>query len=99
MPWPWWWPSSTRPAVRSWPPASARARRDGEGRMMAAELALTADPGVIARSADPAGFVAQACERAKAWLTEALEHGAIEQIAEIKYQAEAIRVYTTQKQL
>ena len=51
------------------------------------------------RSADPAGFVVQACERAKAWLEEALEHGEIEQIAEIKSQAEAVRVYTAQKQL
>jgi hypothetical protein len=66
---------------------------------MAAELALATDPEVIERSADPAGFVVQACQRAKAWLEEALEHGEIEQIAEIKSQAEAVRVYTTQKQL
>jgi hypothetical protein len=66
---------------------------------MAAELALAADPDVIERSADPAEFVVQACQRAKAWLREALEHGEIEQIAEIKSRAEAIRVYTTQKQL
>ena len=66
---------------------------------MAAELALAADPGIVERSADPAGFVVQACERAKAWLQEALEHGEIEQIAEIKSQAEAVRVYTAQKQL
>ena len=66
---------------------------------MAATLALAADPDVIERSADPAGFVVQACQRAKAWLREALEHGEIEQIAEIKSRAEAIRVYTTQKQL
>ena len=66
---------------------------------MAAELALAADPEVIERSADPAGFVVQACQRAKAWLFEALEHGEIEQIAEIRSQAEAVRVYTTQKQL
>jgi DNA-binding CsgD family transcriptional regulator len=66
---------------------------------MAAELALVTDPEVIERSADPAGFVVQACERARAWLREALERGEIEQIAEIKSQAEAVRVYTTQKQL
>jgi hypothetical protein len=66
---------------------------------MASDLALAADPGVIERSADPAGFVVQACERAKAWLQEALEHGGIEQIAEIKSQAEAVRVYTAQRQL
>jgi hypothetical protein len=66
---------------------------------MAAELALATDPDVIERSADPDGFVVQACERAKAWLREALEHGEIEHIAEIKSQAEAVRAYTTQKQL
>jgi hypothetical protein len=66
---------------------------------MAADLVLAADPDVIERSADPAGFVVQACQRARAWLREALEHGEIEQIAEIKSQAEAVRVYTTQKQL
>jgi len=66
---------------------------------MAADLALATDPDVIDRAADPAAFVVQACKRAKAWLTEALEHGEIDQIAEIKSQAEAVRVYTTQKQL
>ena len=66
---------------------------------MAVELALATDPQIVERSADPAAFVVQACQRAKAWLTEALEHGEIEQIAEIKSQAEAVRVYTTQKQL
>ena len=65
---------------------------------MAADLVLAANPQIVDRSADPAGFVVQACERAKAWLTEALEHGEIEQIAEIKSQAEAVRVYTAQKQ-
>ena len=39
----------------------------------------------------------QVCERAKALLEEALEHGQIEQIAEIKSQAEAVRVYTDAK--
>jgi hypothetical protein len=65
----------------------------------AAGLALASDPGVIERSADPAEFVVQACERAKAWLRVALEHWEIEQIAEIKSRAEAVRVYTTQKQI
>src|SRR5215471_2176629 len=60
---------------------------------MVADLALAADPDVVERSADPAAFVVQA------WLTEALEHGEIEQIAEVKSQAEAVRVYTAQKQL
>jgi hypothetical protein len=66
---------------------------------MAADLELAADPGVIERSADPAGFVVQACQRAKAWLEGALEHGEIDRIAELKSQAEAVRVYTAQKQL
>jgi hypothetical protein len=67
---------------------------------MSADLAvLTADPGVIERAADPGEFVIQACDRAKTWLREALEHGEIEQIAECKSQAEAIRVYTMSKQL
>ena len=66
---------------------------------MAVDLALAADPDVVERCADPAAFVVQACQRAKAWLREALEHGEIEQIAEIKSQAEAVRVYTAQKQL
>jgi hypothetical protein len=66
---------------------------------MAADLALATDPEVIDRAADPGGFVVAACERAKAWLTEALEHGGIDQIAEVRSQAEAVRVYTAQKQL
>jgi hypothetical protein len=66
---------------------------------MAADLVLAADLGVVEQAADPAAFVVAACERAKAWLREALEHGEIEQIAEIKSQAEAVRVYTAQKQL
>jgi len=64
-----------------------------------AELALAVDPAVVDRTADPGEFVVAACERAKAWLREALDHGEIEQIAEIKSQAEAVRVYSTQKQL
>jgi hypothetical protein len=67
--------------------------------MMTADLVLAADPGAVERTGDPAAFVVAACERAKAWLEEALEHGEIEQIAEIKSQAEAVRVYTAQKQL
>jgi hypothetical protein len=66
---------------------------------MAADLVLATDPDVIERAADPGEFVVQACERAKAWLEEALEHGEIDQIAEVKSQAEAVRVYSAQKQL
>jgi hypothetical protein len=66
---------------------------------MAAELALAADSGVVESSAEPSGFVMQACERAKALLTEALERGEIEQIAELMSQARAVEVYTAQKRL
>jgi hypothetical protein len=62
------------------------------------ELILS-DPSVIEQAADPAQYVLLACERAKTWLTHALDHGDIEQIVELKSQAEAIRVYTAQKQL
>jgi hypothetical protein len=66
---------------------------------MATELALAPDPAMVERAADPGEFVMAACERAKAWLQEALEHGQIGQIAEARSQAEAVRVYTMQKQL
>lgn len=61
--------------------------------------ALLADAALVERSADPAQYVVTACERAKAWLANALEHGGIEQIVELKSQAEAIRIYSMQKQL
>lgn len=48
---------------------------------------------------DAGQFVVLACERAKSWLTQAIEHGEIDQIIEVKSQAEAIRVYTRQKEL
>jgi hypothetical protein len=54
---------------------------------------------VIERAADPAEFVIQACQRAKTLLREALDRGDIDQIAELRSQAEAIRVYTVQKRL
>lgn len=60
---------------------------------------LASDPGQIDQVADPVGYVILACERAKTWLTHALEHGQIEDIVELKSQAEAIRVYTAQKQI
>lgn len=66
---------------------------------MSADLALASDPSVVERAADPAEFIIQSCERAKAWLREALDHGDIDAIAECKSQAEAIRVYTMSKQL
>ena len=66
---------------------------------MTADLALAADPAVIDRADDPGEFVIRACQRAKTLLREALDHGDIDQIAELKSQAEAVRVYTIQKQL
>lgn len=62
-------------------------------------VALPADPSALDQYADPAEFVVLACERAKTWLAEALNHGSIEDIVELKSQAEAIRTYTAQKQL
>jgi hypothetical protein len=66
---------------------------------MSADLALAADPAVADRAADPGEFIIAACERAKTWLRQALDRGDIDQIAECKSQAEAIRVYTMSKQL
>jgi hypothetical protein len=57
------------------------------------------DPADVEAAADPAQYVVQACERAKTWLAHALEHGGIDEIVELKSQAEAIRIYTMQKQL
>jgi hypothetical protein len=48
---------------------------------------------------EPAKGIILACERAKVALIEALEGNRIEEIIETKSQAEAIRVYTIQKQL
>jgi hypothetical protein len=68
-------------------------------RIVSADLALAADPSVVDRAADPGEFVIRACERAKTWLREALDCGDIDQIAECKSQAEAVRVYTMSRQL
>jgi hypothetical protein len=67
--------------------------------MMAADLVLAAGPGAVELAGDPAAFVVAACERAGALLQQALKAGEIEQIAEVRSQAEAVRVYTRQKQL
>lgn len=64
------------------------------------ELAvLASDPSGLERFTDPAQGVIEACERAKQWLTYVLDHGDISAIVELKSQAEAIRVYTAQKQI
>lgn len=57
------------------------------------------DPSDIDRAADPGAFVVLCLERSKTWLTSALDQGDIASIVEMKSQAEAIRVYTMQKQL
>ena len=57
------------------------------------------DPSEIDKAADPGAFVVLCLERSKTWLTEALDQGDIASIVEMKSQAEAIRVYTMQKQL
>lgn len=71
----------------------------GEAAVVTAELALAAEPGALEGAADPAVFVVQACERARDWLREAAANGGIEEIAELRSQAEAVRVYAMQKQL
>jgi hypothetical protein len=48
---------------------------------------------------DPGSFVVAACQNAKIWLARALECDDIDRIAELKSQAEAIHVYTMQKNL
>lgn len=70
-----------------------------KGTEVTAELAAWSAAADLERAADPGEFVVQACERAKQWLAEALEHGDIAQIVELKSQAEAIRIYSMQKQL
>lgn len=56
-------------------------------------------PDDLDRYADPGEFVVLACTRAKEWLTQAVDRGDIDQIVNMKSQAEAIRVYSAQKQL
>lgn len=65
------------------------------------ELALLAsDPTSLDVAHDPVQSIVLACERAKTWLAYALDHDlGVDQIVEMKSQAEAIRVYTVQKQL
>ncbi len=50
-------------------------------------------------AADPGAFVIASCERAKEWLAQCLAGDHIEAIVETKAQADAIRVYTMQRQL
>ena len=71
-------------------PGHQDAGRSAEAGTVAGDLALAADVSVIERAADPGEFVIQACQRARAWLREALDHGDIGQIAELKSRAEAV---------
>lgn len=64
---------------------------------MTALVPLDAD--AVERAADPAEFVVLACERAKSWLAQALDHGDLDGLVETKAQAEVIRVFTVQKEL
>lgn len=63
---------------------------------MSLDLPVAAD---LESLEDPAARILLSCERAKTWLLEALHGNDIEQIVELKSQAEAIRVYTISKQL
>ncbi len=63
------------------------------------DLAVIAEPNALDQYADPATTVVLACERAKEWLAVAAREHDIEDIVTLKAQAEAIRVYTTTKQL
>jgi hypothetical protein len=63
------------------------------------DLAVIAQPNALDEYADPAVTVVLACERAKEWLAMAGREHDIEDIVNVKAQAEAIRVYTTTKQL
>lgn len=71
------------------------------GGAVVTELALLAsDPSALEAAGDPVQSIVLACERAKTWLAYALDHDlGVDQIVEMKSQAEAIRVYTVQKQL
>lgn len=63
------------------------------------DLAIIVQPGALDQYADAGSFIIHSCERAKDWLNQCIAHGEIDEIVELKSQAEAIRVYTTTKQL
>jgi hypothetical protein len=63
------------------------------------DLAVISQPGALDEYADAGAFIIHSCERAKDWLTQCIALGEIDEIVELKSQAEAIRVYTTTKQL
>jgi hypothetical protein len=57
---------------------------------MATGLAQAADTGFLDRCGDPGAFIVRACEQATAHLRKALENGDIDQVAEIRSQAETV---------
>lgn len=67
--------------------------------MSDALLPIATNPVSIEQATDPAQFVVVACENAKHWLAQAIERGEIDPMIEMKSQAEAIRIYTQQRQI
>jgi hypothetical protein len=57
---------------------------------MTTDLAQAAGAGFLDRCDDPGAFIARACEQATAHLRKALENGDIDQVAEIRSQAETV---------
>jgi hypothetical protein len=53
----------------------------------------------LERYADAGEFIVLSCERAKEWLVNCVANGDLDQLVEMKSQADAIRVYSTAKQL
>ena len=67
---------------------------------MTTDLAKAADAGFLDRCDDPGAFIVRACEQATAHLRKALENGDIDQVAEIRSQAEtAVRACSPQERL
>ena len=60
---------------------------------------LASDPGALDDAADPGEYVVLACERAKTWLTQALEHGDVAGIVQTRAQAEAVRIMSLRMQM
>lgn len=62
-------------------------------------LVLLDGPATLELAPDPVAAVLAACERARGLLALVLEHGDIDHLVELKAQAQAITVYTRQKEL
>lgn len=63
------------------------------------KLALDDPTDALERAEDPGQFVVVACERAKAWLAEALSFGDLDEVKDVKAFAATMRVATMQKEL